>query len=181
MAEIMSECKETCQTCQSIGTFNRLTYDNCAYDKKLSESTSPLMYQMSRYKFENCARCTYNGKQYAPFDLVEEESELKGIVRQATKCPTKLYNPTCQRSNMCLNTYDKDVPIVYPANLCPVVHNNIKKNNTPGYTLQKREFCDGQYQTIRPMQANQHNAEEMRMNTKLFKQAHVMNRGHKLI
>lgn len=172
----MANCKEECPTCQSIGTFNRLSYDNCAYDKKLSESTSPLMYQMSRYKYENCARCTYDGKLYAPFDLVEEESELKGIVRPATKCPSRLYNPTCQRNGICWSTYDKNVPIIYPPNLCPVVCNNIKKMKTPGYTLQKRDFCDkyAHNNNIQPCPPSQENAEEMRADNHLLKQAQMM-------
>ena len=119
----------------------RLNYDNCAYDTRLKESTDPLSYQMARFKFENCSRCTYNGKQYAPFDLVEEESELLGISRQATRCPSRLYHPNCKRSDICLSTYDKDVPIIYPPNLCPVVCNNIKKMKHPGYVLQKRNIC----------------------------------------
>lgn len=144
MAEFTGECRETCSTCQSIGTFNRLNYDNCAYDKRLQESISPLAYQMERYKFENCGRCTYDGKQYAPFDLVEEESELKGLVRPATRCPSKLYNPTCKKSETCWNTYDKNMPVIYPPNLCPVVCNNIKKMKNPGYLLKKQEYCDRQ-------------------------------------
>lgn len=179
MAEIIGECRGTCQTCPSIGSFNRLNYDNCAYDKKLKESTSPLSYQMSRYKFENCGRCTYDGKQYAPFDLVEEESELKGISRPATRCPTRQYYPNCQKSDTCWNTYDKDVPIIYPPNLCPVVCNNIKKMNNPGYILQKKGFCDD---PLKPNQTNnlnkysnqypnQYCAEEMRTDSYLLNQA----------
>lgn len=141
MASIVGDCRETCPTCPSIGTFNRLNYDNCAYKKKLGESTSPLMFQLSRYKFENCGRCTYDGAHYAPFDLVSEESELKGLTRPATRCPSRLYTPTCKKSDLCWSTYDKDFPVVYPADLCPVVCNNIKKMKTPGYVLQKREYC----------------------------------------
>lgn len=143
MTTITSECREKCATCPSIGSFNRLNYDNCAYDKKIQESTSPLMYQMSRYKYENCARCTYDGKQYAPFDLVDEESELLNITRSATRCPSREYNPMCKKSDNCLSTYDKDVPVIYPPNLCPVVCNNIQKMKTPGYSLKKQNYCDG--------------------------------------
>lgn len=150
MSEVIGECRDTCPTCPSIGTFNRLNYDNCAYDKKLRESTSPLSYQMSRYKYENCARCTYNGKQYTPFDLVEEESELRGISRPATRCPSKMYNPTCQKSDTCWSTYDKDMPVIYPPYLCPIVCNNIKKMTNPGYTLPMQDFCG----------RNQHNNSE---------------------
>jgi len=146
MSSIVNECRESCPTCQSIGSFNRLNYDNCAYDKRLQESVSPLTYKVSRYQFENCARCTYNGVQYAPFDLVDEESELKNIVRPATRCPSRKYDPSCQKSNMCTSTYDKEVPVVYPPNLCPVVCTNIKQMNNPGYTVEKRDYCDKPYQ-----------------------------------
>ena len=138
---VVNGCKDTCSTCQSIGSFNRLGYDTCQYDTKLKESTTPLLYQMSRYKYENCSRCTYDGKMYAPFDHVELESELRGIVRSATKCPSGLYSPTCPKSETCLSTYDKTVPIVYPPNLCPIVCNNIKQMKNPGYTLQRRDHC----------------------------------------
>jgi uncharacterized paraquat-inducible protein A len=141
MANNTVNCENVCPTCQGMGAFNRLNYDNCAYNKKIQESTTPLSYQMSRYKFENCARCTYNGKQYAPFDLVEEESELRGISRRATKCLSKLYHPGCKKSSTCLNTFDESVPKVYPANLCPVVCNNIKKMKHPGYVLNNVDFC----------------------------------------
>jgi hypothetical protein len=185
MSNITNECRDNCSAYQSIGTFNRLNYDNCAYDKKLKESTTPLSYHMSRFKFENCARCTYDGKQYAPFDLVEEESELRGIVRPSTKCPTKLYHPNCQKSNTCQSTYDKDVPIIYPPNLCPVVSNNIKKMNNPGYSLQRRNFCDNlsQNQSNQINQRNQQNlinppnqycAEEIRSDMDLLYQAQMM-------
>lgn len=133
-----NECTNTCPNCQHIRSFNRLNYDTCSYNKKLQESTSPLSYQMSRFKFENCSRCTYNGKHYAPFDLVDEESNLKGITQQKTKCPSKLYNPSCIKSNSCWSTYD--MPIVYPANLCPIVWNDMKKMNAPGYILQENNF-----------------------------------------
>ena len=169
MATLIGNCRESCPTCPSIGTFNRLNYDNCAYDKKLSESTSPLTYQMARYKFENCARCTYNGKQYAPFDLVEEESELRGMSRLASRCPTKKYNPTCQKSETCLSTHDKSIPVVYPPNLCPVVCNNIKKMNNPGYTVPKRDFCDKSFQQNQQNQ-NQQNQNHQNQQNQQYQQ-----------
>lgn len=133
----LNECRNICPTCQNIGGCTRLSNDDCAYNQKVRESTAPLMHQLSRFKFENDSRCTYDGKLYAPFDLVDEESELKGIVRPVSKCASEMYHPGCN-SNNCRSTYSKNVPIIYPPTLCPIVCNNIKKMTHPGYVLQKR-------------------------------------------
>lgn len=143
MASLLGDCRESCQTCQSVGTFNRLNYDVCAYKQDLNQSVSPLGYRMSRYAYENCARCTYDGKQYAPFDtpVVEAESELKGLTRPATRCPTREYSPTCEKSDICTSTFDRSVPVIYPANLCPVVCSNLKPMVDPGYGIKRHGFC----------------------------------------
>ena len=134
------DCKK-CATCPSIGSFNRLRYDNCAYSQDLNQSTSPLNYQMSRYKFENCSACSYDGKYFAPFDLVDYESELKNITRPNTLCSDLKYSPTCEKSDMCISTFEQDNPVVMIRNVCPVVCNNIKKPTYPGYTLKQRDYC----------------------------------------
>lgn len=134
------ECKK-CQSCPSIGSFNRLRYDNCAYALDLNQSTSPLNYQMSRYKFENCDACTDKGQYYAPFDLVDLESEIKNITRPGSLCNDIKYSPTCEKSEMCTSTFDQSNPVVLVRNVCPVVCNNIKKPTYPGYTLKQRGQC----------------------------------------
>jgi hypothetical protein len=133
-----------CPTCQSIGTFSRLNYDNCAYDKRVSESVSPLGYRLSRFKYENNDRCTYDGIQHAPFDpeLVDQETELRGITRPGTRCPSLQYNKNCKKSKTCTNTYDKSVPVVYPANLCPVVHSNLYPMASAGYFVSANKFAN---------------------------------------
>ncbi|AYV75764.1 MAG: hypothetical protein Terrestrivirus3_33 [Terrestrivirus sp.] len=135
------ECTNKCNTCPSIGSFNRLTYDNCAYTEDLHQSTSPLLYQMSRYKFENCSACTYDGTYYAPFDLVDYESELKNITRPGSLCSNMKYSPTCKKSELCTSTFDPSVPIVYAPDVCPVVCNNIRKVKSPGYRLENSVKC----------------------------------------
>ena len=70
----------------NTGSSNRLLYDYCAYKKTLRESTDPFRYRMYEGAFENCNKCIYD-KFWRPFDLVDEESELKNITRPATKCP----------------------------------------------------------------------------------------------
>lgn len=142
MTTFTGNCRESCSTCPNIGAFNRLNYDNCAYDKRVKESTSPLQYHMERFKFENCARCTFNGTFYAPFDLVNQESELRNLPRPSTRCPERKYDPRCPRSEYCQSTFDKSVPITYPPDLCPVVCTNIKKPQNPGYAIRKQNYCD---------------------------------------
>jgi hypothetical protein len=113
-----------------------MIYDNCAYQKTLFESTSPLQHQLYEGKFEHCGKCTHEGKFYRPFDLVDVETELKGITRPNSRCPQFKYNPACKASKMCVSTHDKSVPIALNPHVCPIVHNNIPKMKTHGYTVE---------------------------------------------
>ena len=38
-------------------SFNRLTYDNCAYSTTVKESVSSLDYNLFKGKYENCTQC----------------------------------------------------------------------------------------------------------------------------
>jgi hypothetical protein len=136
----------------NFGSSNRLIYDNCAYQKKLYESTSPLAYMLYDGKMESCDKCTYEGQFWRPYDLVDVESELKNITRANSKCPQYKYNPNCKRSKYCLSTYDKTAPVVLAPEVCPIVFNNIVKMKTPGYDMPKQEFCGkatGMYDPLR--------------------------------
>ncbi len=119
----------------NLGAYNRLSYDNCAYQKRLYESTSPLLYQLYEGKFENCGKCTYKNQFWRPYDLVDLESELKNITRPNTKCPQLKYNPDCKKSKMCVSTFEKNLPVVVDSQVCPVVTNNIPRMNHPGYNV----------------------------------------------
>ena len=130
----------------NTGSSNRLIYDRCAYDKELAESVAPLNYRMYSGAHENCNKCIYT-KFYRPFDLVEQESELKNITRPATKCPSFKYNPKCKKSKSCTSTFDDSVPVVLAPEVCPIVHNNIPKTNSPGYDLPPRAVCDSSKMT----------------------------------
>lgn len=46
-------------------SFNRLTYDRCAYNKYLSESTSTFDYQIYGGKYKNCGACQYQQSDVA--------------------------------------------------------------------------------------------------------------------
>jgi hypothetical protein len=80
---------------------NRLTYDNCAYQKSLQQSTGPLEYAMYTGKYENCAKCRIefgvvggNGVSLFSGNLVDLESDLRGQTRIASLCPSTMYNPS---------------------------------------------------------------------------------------
>jgi len=127
------------------GALTNLKYQSCAYATDLKQSVSPLNYRMYMGKYENCDKCVYNEKNYwHPFDgeIVDVETELKGISRRASRCPSLQYSPTCNKqSGFCTSTFDKSNPIVMPQEACPIVRNNIGKMCGPGYTLDTDPFC----------------------------------------
>jgi hypothetical protein len=117
----------------SSGSFNRLRYDNCAYQKSLFESTSHLGYELYSGKFENNQKCTVdNMPTYKPFDLVDIETELRNINRAGSRCPQFKYNQNCKKTANCTNTFDQSVPVVFPPEICPIVNNNIPKMYNTG-------------------------------------------------
>lgn len=124
----------------NIGGSNRQIYDNCAYQKELYESTSPLAYQLYQGKFENCGKCVYD-KFYTPYMLVDIESELRNQTRPLSKCDQFKYAQNCRKSGMCLSTFDPTVPVVYDSSICPIVYNNLPKYTTNGVHMPNPNFC----------------------------------------
>lgn len=103
---------------------NRLSYDACAYQKSLQQSTSPLDYMLYTGKYENSAKCRIefgvvggNGVSLFSGNLVDLESDLRGQTRNASLCPSTMYNPhNNQNSKMlhqpsCQMQYYPKVPI----------------------------------------------------------------------
>jgi len=135
------ECQKECKGCHNIGSFNRSFYDNCEYRKDLRQSTEPLSYKLARYQFENCNKCTYDGKLWAPFDFVNEESELRNLTRPASRCDEFKYHPDCPSSEICISTYN--APVVYPPDVCPVVCNTLERKThlSPKYIIQETGYC----------------------------------------
>ena len=79
---------------------NRLSYDSCAYQKSLQQSTSPLDYMLYNGKYENSAKCRIefgvvggNGVSLFSGNLVDLESDLRGQTRIASNCPSTMYQP----------------------------------------------------------------------------------------
>lgn len=122
------------------GYSDKTIYDKCVYEKDLAESTKPLQYHMYFGKFENCNKCRCD-KFYTKHSLVDIESELRNQTRPLSKCDQHKYQPTCKRSNSCISTFDRSVPVVLPPDLCPILFNNIPKQTSPGYTLPSANIC----------------------------------------
>ena len=74
---------------------NRLIYDKCAYATEIEESTSSLYYNLFKGKYENSHQCPV-GNFSNIIELsnrADVESELYGLNRVGTLCPSLKYNP----------------------------------------------------------------------------------------
>jgi hypothetical protein len=117
------------------GSSNRLIYDSCAYNRSIKESTSPGEYRLYGGANENCGKCIFENF-YMPFDkeIVDVESELLNITRPNTKCTELKYDPRCKKSNLCTSTYDKNRPIVFAPEVCPILYQNIPRQTSNGFS-----------------------------------------------
>ena len=114
-------------------SFNRLTYDTCAYSKTLQESTDPLGYNLYKGKYEYCISCPVgNFTNNLEFGVkIDVESDLKGQNREGTKCPSKKYmfNPQAgtpyTNPLACHNIY-----YITPNNLPKITTNGLKDINS---------------------------------------------------
>ena len=108
-------------------SFNRLSYDSCAYSKTLQESTDPLDYNLFRGKFESCTKCTAGDfPNILDFGTRSDlESDLKGQTRVNSKCPSEKYPIGAESA----------VPFT-PPNTCNSIHsitpNNLVKPTSTG-------------------------------------------------
>jgi len=93
---------------------NRLIYDKCAYSKTISESTTPLIYNLYRGKYENGKHCPVSDHtNILAFKCrTDVENELYGITRLGTLCPSMKYDPNKSYNHpkfsppkMCENIY----------------------------------------------------------------------------
>jgi hypothetical protein len=104
------------------GNLNKSLYDKCATQRQHYESTSPFEYAMFDGKYKNINQCSLNNKKYNPYDLVDIDTELRGINRPLSKCIQNKYNPTCIKSSSCFSTFDNP-PVVYAPEVCPIIQN----------------------------------------------------------
>lgn len=82
-------------------SFNRLAYDSCTYQHYLKEAVGPgdYMVNVPRNDCEGCfypspyVRIQRAGGATCEKGLIDVDSELMGITRRASRCPTEKYLP----------------------------------------------------------------------------------------
>ena len=93
---------------------NRLIYDKCAYASEIKESTGSLEYNLFKGKYDTCEKCAIGDfpaeLEFGP--RADTESELYGLTRPNTKCPSLKYdmaqgfqNPSLTPAKTCENIY----------------------------------------------------------------------------
>ena len=126
----------------NIGSSNRSIYDNCDYEKKLYESTSPLAYRLYFGASENGSKCLYDKFRVRyNSEIVDTESELLNLTRPLSNCDQFKYSPNCKRSGLCTSTFDRAVPIVLVPEVCPIVYNYIPRQTSTGVHLPSPKIC----------------------------------------
>jgi hypothetical protein len=108
--------------------------DKCAIQASTAVSMYPFEYLTYLGAYENSHKCVHD-KFYAPYDLIDVDSELRGLGRKFSKCSQHTYHPDCKKSEQCWSTFAKDMPVVLPPEICPIIHCNMEKQQTPGYKL----------------------------------------------
>ena len=88
-------------------SFNRLTYDTCAYRHDLAESVGTLSWILDPNRYENANKCRIEfgvvggtNVSHVQGNLVDVESDLKGTTRLNSKCPTLQYLNPCPTGTM---------------------------------------------------------------------------------
>lgn len=112
---------------------NHLKYDTCAYATTIKESTSQLEYWLFKNKYETCNACA-NGDFINNLDFssrADVESELFGLTRPGTDCPSLKYDPSKSFNNpafsppiMCQSIYG-----LTPSNLVNPTTPMLNENN----------------------------------------------------
>ena len=99
---------------------NRLIYDQCEYDTRVAESTGTLAYMLDSSAYENNKQCRIelgivggNNVSLTKGNLIDVESDLKGVTRKASLCPSRKYRTKCATSD-CLSCQPENIVIDGP-------------------------------------------------------------------
>lgn len=121
-------------------SFTRTKTDICNYNQELEENVSYVSYLLDPVKFHNCNKCRPElgfvggtNVSHVTGNLIDLESDIKGIDRDASRCPqtrylprndgivqgTTMYKPVC-RPEVAANM--RHLPACQPFNYGPVPH-----------------------------------------------------------
>jgi hypothetical protein len=67
---------------------------------------------------------TKNGKKIEKFVVQPNGTKYPNIISSTTRCDLNG-----------ISTFDKSVPVMYPPEICPIVHNNIPKTLNKGFSI----------------------------------------------
>ena len=128
---------------------NRLIYDKCAYASEIKESTGSLEYNLFKGKYDTCEKCAIGDfpaeLEFGP--RADTESELYGLTRLNTKCPSLKYdqaqgfkNPSLTPAKTCENIY-----YITPNNLEKPTSNMLNEKNLAVDNRKKEQFGNQRY------------------------------------
>lgn len=97
-----------------------LLNDDCAYKRRIHESTSPLLYNINPIAYESCTKChqaypgfigALGGKGFGigP-NRIDIDSELRNQSRLLSRCPSHKYNPTSYKNCGSCKKCDQGLP-----------------------------------------------------------------------
>lgn len=118
-------------------TFTRLQYDKCAFKKSARDNDHMYSLNINSNIAESNNQCfqLYNRNPFAsiPSNLVDIESDLAGITRRASRCPSTQFDPKLQKVYTNYVTKCRDQDLLDP------VYTHLKKSCNPlaqyDYTL----------------------------------------------
>lgn len=89
-------------------SFTRTKYDDCAQRQYAETSTAPLNYSLDINRYDNCKKCRMElglvgGTTVSIIEgnLVDLDSDLRGVTRPTTRCASKKYQNSCAGDNSC--------------------------------------------------------------------------------
>ena len=107
-------------------SFNRLNYDTCSYKQVLAESIGPGEYQLGQ-PFVSCKPCFNKDPRYrlqrngaslqSKMSMVDTDSELMNLTRDASNCSAKKFNPTFTQNGEIKNQNNELLDLVECADL----------------------------------------------------------------
>ena len=121
-------------------SFNRLNYDTCSYKQVLGESIGPGEYQLGKPDV-SCKPCFNKDPRYrlqrngaslqSSMSMVDTDSELLNITRDASNCSAKKFNPTFTQNGEIKNQNSELLNLVE----CPDLTSEDTRLSNPPCTL----------------------------------------------
>lgn len=85
---------------------NRLIYDSCEYKTKLGENVNQMEYYLEPLQYENTNKCRIelgvvggNNVSITKGNMVDLESDLLGVTRKSSLCPSRKFRSKCATSD----------------------------------------------------------------------------------